>query len=118
MNQAQNLQGVGFQQAAQAHTAHWQTLGHGPRGPHSVYSEVASDNTYLMPSSPSKRQRTSSDSYKPVIKRTCGQRPACLVNASVTYCGNDTIFAFGGFDQFTDEGKTLQLKMERLAKNK
>ena len=45
-----------------------------------------------------------SDTYKPKIARTCGQRPACLVNASVTYCGNNQIYAFGGFDQYTDEG--------------
>ena len=57
-----------------------------------------------MPTSPSKRARTSKDSYKPKINRTCGQRPACLVNASVTYCGNNHIYAFGGFDQYTDEG--------------
>ena len=45
-----------------------------------------------------------SDTYKPKIVRTCGQRPACLVNASVTYCGSNQIYAFGGFDQYTDEG--------------
>lgn len=57
-----------------------------------------------MPISPSKRARTSHESYKPKIARTCGQRPACLVNASVTYCGKNQIYAFGGFDQYTDEG--------------
>lgn len=31
-------------------------------------------------------------------------RLACLVNASVTVCGEDSIYAFGGFDQYTDEG--------------
>jgi len=41
----------------------------------------------------------------PKIITTVGQRPACLVNASATYVGNDEIIAFGGFDQFTDEGK-------------
>lgn len=46
----------------------------------------------------------SSETYKPKIARTLGQRPACLVNASVTYCGNNQIYAFGGFDQYTDEG--------------
>ena len=51
-----------------------------------------------------KGRRASSDSYKPKIVRTCGQRPACLVNASVTYCGGNQIYAFGGFDQYTDEG--------------
>lgn len=57
-----------------------------------------------MPTSPSKNPRTSHGSYKPKIARTGGQRPACLVNASVTYCGKHQIYAFGGFDQFTDEG--------------
>lgn len=41
----------------------------------------------------------------PKIITTVGQRPACLVNASVTYVGNDQIYAFGGFDQYTDEGR-------------
>ena len=72
--------------------------------PQSVHSDAVSNNTYLMPSSPSRRPRGPSDSYKPTIIKTCGQRPACLVNASVTYCGNNSIYAFGGFDQFTDEG--------------
>lgn len=45
--------------------------------------------------------------YKPIILHTVGQRPACLVNASVTYCGDNQIYAFGGFDQYTDEGKPL-----------
>lgn len=58
-----------------------------------------------MPTSPSKKTKGASEIYKPKIVRTCGQRPACLVNASVTYCGNDQIYAFGGFDQYTDEGK-------------
>ena len=67
-------------------------------------STTSSNNTYLLPTSPSKGLRTMSDTYKPKIARTCGQRPACLVNASVTYCGNNQIYAFGGFDQYTDEG--------------
>lgn len=58
-----------------------------------------------MPTSPSKKSKGTGDNYKPKAVRTCGQRPACLVNASVTYCGNDQIYAFGGFDQYTDEGK-------------
>ena len=44
---------------------------------------------------------------KPTVQKTVGQRPACLVNASITYCGNNQIYAFGGFDQYTDEGMTL-----------
>lgn len=65
-----------------------------------------------MPASPSKRLRPGMSSYKPSIAKTCGQRPACLVNASVTYCGNDTIFAFGGFDQYTDEVYNHVLKLD------
>lgn len=44
--------------------------------------------------------------YKPQVQRTRGSRPAVLIHASVNYVGNDQIIAFGGFDQFTDEGKT------------
>jgi hypothetical protein len=62
-------------------------------------------NAYLMPTSPAKARRGSAD-YRPCIKKAVGNVPACLVNASVTYCGNDQIYAFGGFDQFTDEGWT------------
>jgi len=40
--------------------------------------------------------------YRPVAYRTEGVRLACLVNASVTVCG-ESIIAFGGFDQYTDE---------------
>ncbi|KAL8700456.1 MAG: hypothetical protein Q9201_005437 [Fulgogasparrea decipioides] len=65
-----------------------------------------------MPTSPSKKVRGSSDTYKPKVVRTCGQRPACLVNASVTYCGNDQIYAFGGFDQYTDEVYNHVLKLD------
>ena len=36
-----------------------------------------------VPTSPSKRARMSKASYKPKIARTCGQRPACLVNVSL-----------------------------------
>lgn len=41
-----------------------------------------------------------------------GQRPACLVNASVTYCGDNQIYAFGGFDQYTDEVYNHVLKLD------
>ncbi|KAL0632857.1 hypothetical protein Q9L58_008231 [Maublancomyces gigas] len=41
--------------------------------------------------------------YRSVAYRTEGARLACLVNASVTVCGDDAIYAFGGFDQYTDE---------------
>ena len=92
----------GYQQS-QAPLGSWIDLGLNMRSPGSA----SSNNTYLMPTSPSKRSRTSRDSYKPKISRTIGQRPACLVNASVSYCGNNQIYAFGGFDQYTDEGEYL-----------
>jgi hypothetical protein len=56
-----------------------------------------------MPPSPRNRKPNSNASYKPQIITTVGARPACLVNASVTYVGDDQIYAFGGFDQYTDE---------------
>lgn len=62
------------------------------------------NNSYLMPTSPPKSRRGSNDGYRPAVKRSTGNPPACLVNASVTYCGNNQIYAFGGFDQYTDEG--------------
>ena len=67
-------------------------------------SASSSTNTYLMPVSPLKGRTAGGAAYRPKISRTSGQRPACLVNASVTYCGDNRIFAFGGFDQYTDEG--------------
>lgn len=57
-----------------------------------------------MPASPASGGRRASVDYRPTIKKSQGQVPACLVNASVTHCGNDQIYAFGGFDQYTDEG--------------
>ncbi|KAL4917843.1 hypothetical protein BDW62DRAFT_75774 [Aspergillus aurantiobrunneus] len=59
-------------------------------------------SAFLMPASPDSRRRGSAGS-RPNIRRVQGHIPACLVNASVTYCGNDHIYAFGGFDQYTDE---------------
>lgn len=69
-------------------------------------SNASPNNTYLLTSSPIKAGRRSPapQASRPTIMRTKGQRPACLVNASVTYCGNNSIYAFGGFDQYTDEG--------------
>src|SRR6201989_531240 len=62
------------------------------------------NNTYVMSGSPVKNsRRRTAEPYMPKIITTVGQRPACLVNASVTYVGNDLIYAFGGFDQYTDE---------------
>jgi N-acetylneuraminic acid mutarotase len=52
------------------------------------------------------------DGYRPKVTRTLGQRPACLVNASVTYCGDNRIYAFGGFDQDTDEVYNHVLKLD------
>ncbi|KAL8872094.1 MAG: hypothetical protein Q9174_002217 [Haloplaca sp. 1 TL-2023] len=86
---------------------------HNASAPHrSPPSAASSNNTYLMPSSPSKKAKGTGDNYKPKVLRTCGQRPACLVNASVTYCGNDQIYAFGGFDQYTDEVYNHVLKLD------
>src|ERR1700760_1920525 len=56
-------------------------------------SATSSNNTYVLPNSPLKT-RVAMDGYRPKVTRTLGQRPACLVNASVTYCGNNQIYAF------------------------
>ncbi|KAI0452693.1 kelch domain-containing protein [Xylaria acuta] len=74
-------------------------------------SAASSGNTFVMPNSPPKN-RAMMDGYRPRVTRTLGQRPACLVNASVTYCGNDSIYAFGGFDQYTDEVYNHVLKLD------
>lgn len=71
----------------------------------------SSNNTYIMPNSPAKA-RSTADGYRPKVTRTLGQRPACLVNASVTYCGDNRIYAFGGFDQYTDEVYNHVLKLD------
>lgn len=54
-------------------------------------------NTFVMERNPSSRPRKAAAvmSYKPQVITTVGARPACLVNASVTYVGNDQIYAFG-----------------------
>ena len=64
-----------------------------------------SNNTFLMTASPVRNRKSASDGYKPKIITTVGAKPACLVNASVNYVGDDLIYAFGGFDQYTDEGE-------------
>ena len=52
-----------------------------------------------MPNSPVK---LSKESYRPKVIRAVGQKPACLVNATDTYCGEaEGIYAFGGFDAYT-----------------
>jgi hypothetical protein len=68
-------------------------------------------SAYLMPTSPAKNRRPP-EGQKPRIFKTTGQKPACLVNASVTYCGDDKIYAFGGFDQFTDEVYNHVLRLD------
>ncbi|KAI2638484.1 kelch domain-containing protein [Xylaria nigripes] len=77
-------------------------------------SVASSGDTFVMPNSPMKN-RTMMDGYRPKVTRTLGQRPACLVNASVTYCGNNQIYAFGGFDQYTDEVYNHVLKLDLVS---
>lgn len=78
---------------------------------------TTSNNTYVMSRSPAKNsRRKTTEPYQPKIITTVGQRPACLVNASVTYVGNDMIYAFGGFDQYTDEVYNHVLKLSLNAK--
>lgn len=70
-----------------------------------------------MSGSPRKNgRRRTAEAYMPKIITTVGQRPACLVNASVTYVGNDMIYAFGGFDQYTDEVYNHVLKLNLSAR--
>jgi len=83
-----------------------QTASHPPR------ISNMSNNTYVLSGSPVKNgRRRTGEPYMPRIITTVGQRPACLVNASVTYVGNDLIYAFGGFDQYTDEVYNHVLKL-------
>ncbi len=77
-------------------------------------SAASSNNTFLMPNSPVKG-RSNIDGYRPKVTRTLGQRPACLVNATVTYCGNNVIYAFGGFDAYTDEVYNHVLKLDMIS---
>ena len=77
-------------------------------------SATSSNNTYIMPNSPLKH-RGPIDGYRPKVTRTLGQKPACLVNASVTYCGNNQIYAFGGFDQYTDEVYNHVLRLDLVS---
>ncbi|KAL8409088.1 hypothetical protein RB594_007508 [Gaeumannomyces avenae] len=81
-----------------------QSAGSGP-------SSASSNNTFVMTNSPLKN-RGLPDGYRPKVTRTLGNRPACLVNASVTYCGNNQIYAFGGFDQYTDEVYNHVLRLD------
>lgn len=77
-------------------------LSSAPDGVQNSPGQASDDGTYLLSRSPV-RQRNGTAEYKPKIISTIGQRPACLVSATVTYVGNDEIYAFGGFDQYTDE---------------
>jgi len=77
-------------------------------------SATSSTNTFLMPNTPVKG-RQNIDGYRPKVTRTLGQRPACLVNATVTYCGNNVIYAFGGFDAYTDEVYNHVLKLDMIS---
>lgn len=86
----------------------------GPTPPSAASGSSSSNNTYIMPNSPAKG-RTAADGYRPKVTRTLGQRPACLVNASVTYCGNNQIYAFGGFDQYTDEVYNHVLRLDLVS---
>ncbi|PYH95410.1 hypothetical protein BO71DRAFT_397969 [Aspergillus ellipticus CBS 707.79] len=72
-------------------------------------------SAFLMPFSPSGGRRGSAE-YRPSIRKAQGHVPACLVNASVTYCNNDQLYAFGGFDQYTDEvyNHVLRLNLNTL----
>lgn len=83
-----------------------------PFSPNNTPATGSSNNTYIMPSSPMKKAVT--DGYRPKVTRTLGQRPACLVNASVTYCGNNQMYAFGGFDQYTDEVYNHVLRLDLI----
>ncbi|KAJ9646324.1 hypothetical protein H2199_002373 [Coniosporium tulheliwenetii] len=74
----------------------------------------ASNNTFQMSASPVRQRK--SDGYKPKIITTVGAKPACLVNASVTYVGNDQIYAFGGFDQYTDEVYNHVLRLNLITR--
>ncbi|OBT47447.1 hypothetical protein VE00_03177 [Pseudogymnoascus sp. WSF 3629] len=76
-------------------------------------SAASSTNTFLMPNSPVKP--AAKDNYRPKVVRTLGQRPACLVNATVTYCGGNNIYAFGGFDAYTDEVYNHVLKLDMVS---
>jgi hypothetical protein len=77
-------------------------------------NNTSNNNTPAMSAAPSSRPRKAPPAqYRPPIITTVGARPACLVNASVTYVGDGQIYAFGGFDQYTDEvyNHVLRLNM-------
>ncbi|KAF2006748.1 galactose oxidase [Amniculicola lignicola CBS 123094] len=69
----------------------------------STAASSTNNNTFTMTASPVRPRRSVAEGYKPRLITTIGAKPACLVNASVTYVGNEQVIAFGGFDQYTDE---------------
>ncbi|KAI9754363.1 MAG: hypothetical protein M1815_005664 [Lichina confinis] len=73
---------------------------------------ASTTTTVPMTVTPSRRRAISGDGTTPKVSRTTGQRPSCLVNASVTYCGDNQIYAFGGFDSYTDEVYNHVLKLD------
>lgn len=79
-------------------------------------SASSTNNTFLMSASPVRSRRSAVEGYKPKMISTIGAKPACLVNASVTYVGDDQIYAFGGFDQYTDEVYNHVLKLNLNAR--
>ena len=89
-----------------------------PAAPLSTASSASStNNTFVMPTTSARPKKAANDSsYKPKIITTVGARPACLVNASVTYVGNNQIYAFGGFDQYTDEVYNHVLRLDLTTK--
>ncbi|KAH7027753.1 kelch repeat protein [Microdochium trichocladiopsis] len=91
-----------------------QIVSEAPQAPTPPSAVSSSNNTFVMSNSPVKN-RTVGEIYRPRVIRTLGQRPACLVNASVTYCGNNQIYAFGGFDQYTDEVYNHVLKLDLVS---
>ncbi|KAF2813126.1 galactose oxidase [Mytilinidion resinicola] len=84
--------------------------------PVSTPASSANNTTFLMSASPMRTRKAATDSYRPKIISTIGAKPACLVNASVTYVGNDQIYAFGGFDQYTDEVYNHVLRLNLASK--
>jgi hypothetical protein len=69
-----------------------------------------------MPASSVRSRKAPTNAYRPQIITTVGARPACLVNASVTYVGENQIYAFGGFDQYTDEVYNHVLRLDLQTK--
>ncbi|KAF8474208.1 hypothetical protein BDZ91DRAFT_651175 [Kalaharituber pfeilii] len=59
-----------------------------------------------------KRIASGSGVYKPKAYRTKGADVSCIVKASVTVTGGNSIYAFGGFDQYTDEVFNRVLKLD------